>query len=229
MTKAVLFDLDGTLLDTAPDFSFVLDTMMARRQRPPVPYERVHQTVSDGARGMIQMAFGVTPEHSEFDTLRQELLTLYAEHIADNTRPFTGIAELLAFIEQSQLRWGIATNKPALYAEPLLRALDLERRCGVLICPDHVKRRKPDPESLLIACERLGCSPSEAIYIGDHRRDIECGRNAGLYTIAVRWGYIHPDDPCEAWSADLVVDHPDQITTLLQQRLTHNESKKAKA
>ncbi len=224
MVKAVLFDLDGTLLDTAPDFSFVLDTMMARRQKPPVPYAKVHQTVSDGARGMIQMAFGITPEQDEFETLREELLALYADHIADHTRPFAGIDELLAFIEQSQLRWGIATNKPARYAEPLLRALQLEQRCGVLICPDHVKLRKPDPESLLIACNRLHCAPTEAIYVGDHRRDIECGLNAGLYTVAVRWGYLHPDDPCEAWGADLVVDHPEQISTLLRQRLHSTDS-----
>ncbi len=229
MVKAVLFDLDGTLLDTAPDFAFVLNTMMARRQRPPVPYDKVHQTVSDGARGMIEMAFGATPEHPQFDALRQELLALYADHIADNTRPFAGIDDLLALIETSRLHWGIATNKPALYAEPLLRALDLERRCGVLVCPDHVKRRKPDPESLLLACERLQCAPTEAIYVGDHRRDIECGRNAGLLTIAVRWGYIHPDDPCERWNADLIVDHPDQIAALLQQRLRHTEPKNVNA
>ncbi len=227
--KAVLFDLDGTLLDTAPDFSFVLDTMMAHRQRPPVPYEQVRETVSDGARALVQLAFGLTPEHAEFEPLRQELLTLYAKHLADNTKPFAGIDALLHVIESAQMQWGIVTNKPVLYAAPILTALALEHRCRVLVCPDHVTRRKPDPEPLLIACEKLQCTPAEAVYIGDHRRDIECGLNAGMFTIACRWGYIHPNDPCEAWGADLIVDHPEQITALLQQPLPQIERKNVNA
>jgi phosphoglycolate phosphatase len=217
--KAVLFDLDGTLLDTAPDFSFVLDTMMARRQRPPVPYAKVRQAVSHGARGLVEMAFGLTPDADEFEPLRQELLDLYGSHLADSTRLFDGLDELLDLLEQRGVAWGIATNKPALYAEPLLRQLELASRCAVLVCPDHVTHRKPHPESLQLACQRIGCELDEAIYIGDHRRDIECGINAGVPTIAVAYGYVHDDDPCALWGADAIALDAADILRLLQPRL----------
>jgi phosphoglycolate phosphatase len=217
--KAVLFDLDGTLLDTAPDFALVLDTMMTRRQRPPVPYERVRQSVSDGARGLVQLAFGLPPEADEFEPLRQELLDLYGRHLADRTRLFDGMADVLAALEDRGIAWGIATNKPALYAEPLLERLELATRCAVLVCPDHVALRKPHPESLELACRRIGCGLDEAVFAGDHRRDIECGFNAGMPTIACAYGYVHDDDPCALWGADAIAIDAGDILRLLQPRL----------
>jgi phosphoglycolate phosphatase len=192
--------------------------MLRRHEGAPIPFARLRQSVSDGARGLIETAFGLAPEQPEFEPLRQELLALYSEHLGQHTALFEGMAELLAEIEARRLRWGIVTNKPALYAAPLLQALQLDRRCAVLICPDHVQNRKPHPEPLQLACRRLGCAPEQAVYLGDHRRDIEAGRNAGMAAIACAFGYVHDDDPCSRWGADAIVAHPQEILPLLRGR-----------
>jgi phosphoglycolate phosphatase len=213
--KAVLFDLDGTLIDTAPDFAFVIDVMRQRRKMPSIPYAKVLQTVSDGSRGMVQMAFDAAEDSDEFEALRQELLELYATHLADNSRLYSGMEEVLRDIETRGLHWGVVTNKPVLYAEPLLRALNLHKRCSSLICPDHVKQRKPDPESLELACRQIGCTTADAIFFGDHHRDIEAGKNAGMPTVACAYGYVHPDDLCTNWQADYIVTSAYDILPLL--------------
>lgn len=214
--KAVLLDLDGTLLDTAPDFFNIANLLLARHDRPSIAYPQFRQSVSDGARGMVHAAFGYDHDDPRFEPLRQEFLTLYAEHLADHSTPFAGIEELLQYVETNGLAWGVVTNKPAIYAEPLMRALQLDARCATLICPDHVTRRKPDPEALHLACQQIGCSAGQAIYIGDHRRDIEAGRNAGMRTIACSYGYVHADDPCANWDADFIVHDPRQIIEILR-------------
>jgi phosphoglycolate phosphatase len=218
--KAVLFDLDGTLLDTAPDFAFVVNTLLERRGRPPLPFAQLRQCVSDGARGMVLCAFGGSDSDPQFEPLRQELLALYRTHLADNTRLFPGMAEVLAHIEARALPWGIVTNKPSAYAAPLLRALQLDARCAALVCPDHVRHRKPHPEPLQLACRQIGRETSATVYIGDHRRDIEAGRNAGMRTIACAFGYVHADDPCERWEADYVVREPQAIIAILEEGKT---------
>jgi len=214
--KAVLLDLDGTLLDTAPDFFHIANLLLARHDCAPIAYPQFRQSVSDGARGMVQAAFGLEFSDPRFEPLRQEFLTLYAEHLADHSTPFAGIDELLQYIETHGMAWGVVTNKPAIYAEPLMRALQLDTRCATLICPDHVIRRKPDPEALRLACRQIGCRATQAIYIGDHRRDIEAGRNAGMRTVACSYGYVHADDPCESWDADFIVHKPLQIIEILR-------------
>jgi phosphoglycolate phosphatase len=214
--RAVLFDLDGTLIDTAPDFAFVIDVMRKRRQLAPVAYDKVRETVSDGARGLVRMAFGLPEDHAEFEPLRQEMLALYRRHLADNSHLFDGMESVLRTIEQRGLHWGVVTNKPLTYAEPLMQALALHERCAALICPDHVKERKPHPESLELACARIGCDTGQAIFVGDHRRDIEAGRNAGMNTVACAYGYVHADDPCEKWGADFIVQRVDDLLPLLR-------------
>jgi phosphoglycolate phosphatase len=216
--QAVLLDLDGTLLDTAPDFFHIANRLLTSHGRAPIDYAPFRQSVSDGARGMVRAAFGYDDGDARFEPLRQEFLALYADHLADHSRPFAGIDELLDYIEGAGLHWGVVTNKPDVYAAPLLRALQLDARCATLICPDHVVRRKPDPEALYLACERIGCSPAQAIYIGDHRRDIEAGHNAGMSTIACSYGYVHADDPCEQWGAEFIVHDPLQIIEILRSR-----------
>lgn len=219
--RAVLFDLDGTLIDTAPDFAAVLNRMLGDRGVSPLPFERVRETVSDGAGALVTLAFDAQPGDAAFEALRHELLTLYGRHLAVESRLFDGMAMLLERLEHHGLAWGLVTNKPAAYAEPLLEALTLHERCGVLVCPDHVTRRKPDPEALLLACDRLGCAPDETIYVGDHRRDIEAGRAAGMRTVACGYGYVHVSDPCSAWGADIVVADADELLTLIEtHRLT---------
>lgn len=214
--QAVLFDLDGTLLDTAPDFAVVLNQVRANRGLLPLAYEPIRNTVSNGARALVTLGFQLEEQDEGFAELRQELLDLYSAHLAVETTPFPGIRELLGWLESRQLPWGVVTNKPRLYAEPILASLGLAERCAVLVCPDDVSRTKPDPEPLLLACQQIQCDAAQAIYLGDHRRDIEAGFNAGMKTLAVNYGYIDPADPAQSWNADFYVDHANEIPAVLQ-------------
>ncbi len=213
--KAVLFDLDGTLLDTAPDFVVVLNKLLAENGHAPLPAERIRATVSNGARALVTLAFGLEEGEPGFEPLRLRLLELYSGHLAIATQPFPGILALLERLVEHDIAWGIATNKPHVYTKPLLAALDFPSRPGSVICPDHVNERKPHPESIYLACRQLDCHHSEVVFIGDHRRDIECGQNAGAVTIAAAYGYIEDgDDPCQ-WQATHLVTHADEIWPIL--------------
>jgi phosphoglycolate phosphatase len=168
---------------------------------------------------MVAANFAMDPEAEGFETLRLEFLERYQEHCAVLTRPFDGINELLVDIEQAKLIWGVATNKPVRYAEPIMQQLGLAQRSAVLVCPDHVSRSKPDPEMLLLACSQIGIAPGEALFVGDDERDIEAGRAAGCKTAAVTYGYIHPQDNPRNWGADVVVDHPLELRAVLERAL----------
>lgn len=217
--RAVLFDMDGTLLDSAPDFIAICQAMRAERGLPAIADKLVRDQVSGGARAMIAAAFALPPEDAAFEALRLEFLERYQEHCAVLTRPFDGIDALLADIEAAHLRWGVATNKPVRFAEPIMQRLGLAERCATLVCPDHVSQSKPDPEMLLLACRQLELQPAEILFIGDDARDIEAGRAAGCRTAAVTYGYIHPDDNPRHWGADVVVDHPLELRTVLDHAL----------
>jgi phosphoglycolate phosphatase len=213
--KAVLFDMDGTLLDTAPDFIAVIQAMRVAQGLPAVNEKRIRDVVSGGARAMVASAFDIDPMSEAFEPLRLDFLDRYQEHCAVYTRLFDGMDTLLADLEQARITWGVVTNKPVRYAEPIMRALGLAERSAVLICPDHVTYSKPDPEPVLLACKRIDTDPQAVIYVGDDRRDIESGRAAGTKTAAVRFGYIHPDDNPSYWGADLVIDHPRELRDAL--------------
>ena len=213
--RAVLFDLDGTLLDTARDFATVVNLMLAERGRAPLPYEPIRRTVSNGARALVRLAFEINEADRDFEPLRQRLLELYEQYLLVETRPFPGIEQLLCELARHGIRWGVVTNKPSAFAAPLLERIGLEPRYDVLVCPDHVQRTKPDPEPLLLACARLGCSVGEALYIGDHARDIAAGRNAGMRTIAATYGYLDPEESAADWAADYYADSVDAIRTIL--------------
>ena len=219
MLRAVLFDMDGTLLDTAPDFVAVCQAMLAAHGRAPIDDQRIQDVVSGGARAMVAATFDMDPEAPGFETLRQEFLDRYQEHCAVFTRPYEGMAELLESIERSRLIWGVVTNKPVRFAAPIMQQLGLAERSAVLVCPDHVKNSKPDPEMLLLACSQLNIDPSQVLFIGDDLRDIESGRAAGTKTAAVRYGYIHPDDNPAHWGADVIVDHPRDLLAVLDRAL----------
>lgn len=214
--RAVVLDLDGTLLDTAPDFVVVVNELLKEQRRAPLPAERITASVSNGASGLIRLAFGIDPLDESFEPLRQRLLALYGQHLAVATRPYPGIPELLTELAGRGLAWGIATNKPEAYTRPLLEAVALAPPPACVICPDHVKQRKPHPESLYLAAEQLGCDSTELVYVGDHRRDIDCGRAAGALTIAATYGYIEPDDDPQRWQADLRVDSAEQLWPLIE-------------
>lgn len=200
---AVLFDLDGTLIDTAPDFTAVLHTLCIEQGVAPPADSEILATVSSGARALVELAFELSPDAPGFDTLHQALLNTYAVQLqATRSTLFPDMAELLAMLEHEGIVWGVVTNKPERFCIPLLSKLSLDQRCSVLICPDHVSQTKPHPEPLLLACERLGCLPQQAIYIGDHPRDIQAGSAAQMQTIAAAYGYLPHHPPVGDWGAD---------------------------
>lgn len=213
--KAVLFDLDGTLLDTAPDFVITLEQLAEEYQVKPVSKDRIRQTVSNGARALTTLLFDLTEDQQGFEERRQRLLDIYYEHMGKHCEPFEGIIELLQQCATHQLDWGIVTNKPVRFAEPIIKAIQFPKPPAVLICPDHVDNTKPNPEPLIKACERLNCQPEDIIYIGDHQRDIDCGLNAGCETIAVSFGYLDEQDNIHDWNAHHIVDHSREIWPIL--------------
>ncbi len=204
---AVLFDLDGTLVDTAPDFVRVLNALRLKYGRPALPYEAIRVAVSAGARAMIQVGFPeYALESTEFAALRQEFLDNYRVGLAEESRLFSQMDELLLALEQQNIPWGIVTNKPRIYSEPLLAGLQLTERCQVLVCPDDVSQTKPHPEPMFLACNTLNVAPEQTIYVGDHIRDIQAGNNAGMKTIAVGFGYIPEGEHINDWQADYCVE-----------------------
>ena len=213
----VLFDLDGTLIDTAPDFYKVLNALLAEHGREPVSRKAIEQTVSDGARALVKLGFGIEEDEPGFDALNQRLLDLYFEQLsATESQLYPGMAELLSDMESSDIAWGIVTNKPELYSKKLLQKLDLASRCRSLVCPDHVTARKPDPEPILLACSQLNRGTERTVYLGDHVRDIQAAKNADVIAIAAAYGYLHADSRVEEWYADFILHDPEQARDLLE-------------
>ncbi len=218
--RAVMFDLDGTLLDTAADLGGALNRLRQEHELPTLNEQRVRASVSNGAAALIKLGFGEEPGSARFDELRARLLEIYMLHIADHTHAFAGINELIQWLTERDLGWGIATNKPALYTEALLEQISFPSPPEIVICPDHVTHRKPDPESLLLAATHFKCAPEQITYLGDHRRDIDCAKACGAASVACTYGYIEADDDPAQWQADYIIDDPTQLTTLIR-RMTH--------
>ena len=200
--EAVLFDLDGTLVDTADEFVVVVQALRQEHGRPAMDPERIRASVSNGARALVSLGLELAEDAPEFERKRLRLLELYSEVLGSVARLYPGIETLLVELARRGVRWGIATNKPRAYTEPLLARLGITPPPGSVVCPDDVRERKPHPESLLRNCRELGCAPQRTIYVGDHLRDIEAGRRAGMRTIAAAYGYIEPGDDALSWGAD---------------------------
>lgn len=213
--KAVLFDLDGTLIDTAEEFVTVVQALRAEHGRQEMDPQRIRASVSNGARALVSLGLELAEDHPVFESKRLRLLELYAEVLGTVAKPYPGIPELLRELQQRGIGWGIATNKPRAFTAPLLERLQLQPAPGSVVCPDDVTERKPHPESLYRNCQDLGCSPSQAIYVGDHRRDVEAGKRAGMYTIAATYGYIEPGDEPDLWGADACVSRSESLQALL--------------
>lgn len=213
--QAVFFDLDGTLIDTAPDFRTVLNRMLRDHELPPLPLSEVRRHVSHGARAVICHGFDIHDSDPQFDDLLNGFLDRYAEHLAVDSRLFDGLNTLLLQLEEKQIPWGIVTNKPLRFTAPLLEQLGLATRVGPVICPDHVKIRKPDPEGLLIAAAETGIAARRCIYIGDHLRDIQAGKNAGMLTVGVGYGYLDNNETAADWQADITVQTVPQLSAAL--------------
>lgn len=217
--SAVLFDLDGTLLDTAPDFYQVLVEMQRRREQPAADFNALRSCASDGARAMLKLAFGDTLEEHELKALVTEFLQLYEANPTAHGALFDGLSELLAELELRQIPWGIVTNKPRFLSEKVLRNLQLTERCAVLICPDDVSQAKPSPEGLLLAAKRLNIEPQQCIYLGDHQRDIDAGRAAGMTTLGCGYGYLKAGESAAQWRADLLAETSTELTDIVRDLL----------
>lgn len=220
---AVLFDLDGTLLDSARDFHRIINRMLLEHGRSTITLESLRTQVSNGARAMVTHAFQLQPNDSTFTTLHQKLLDYYGEDTCQESRLFDDIESLLDWLESRNVRWGIVTNKPQRFTLTLLDSLNLNNRCASLICPEHVKASKPDPEGLLLACEQLNADPAHSVYVGDHLRDIEAGRAAGMITVAAAWGYLNEGERAEDWNSHYISYQPSELQTLLHALLQQAE------
>jgi 2-phosphoglycolate phosphatase len=213
--KAVIFDLDGTLVDTADEFIIVVQALRAEHDLAPIDEQIIRANVSNGARALVSLALDITEDEAEFESKRLRLLDIYMGVLGDTARPYPGIESLLVELESRGISWGISTNKPRAYTEPLLAKLAISPAPGSVVCPDDVSQRKPHPEPLYLNCKQLGCSPHEAIYVGDHLRDIEAGRRAGMYTIAAAYGYIEDWDKPENWQANSIVQASTDLEAMI--------------
>lgn len=214
--RAVLFDLDGTLIDSAPDLAGAGNDMRLARGLVPYPLGHFRPMVGSGARGMVGRAFDVGPDDGRFEALREEFLQRYEMRMTQETRVFPDMLPVLAALDAAGVAWGIVTNKATRFSEPLLLALGLSVRAGTLVCGDTTPYSKPHPEPLLEAARRMDVPADHCVYVGDDLRDVQAGRAAGMTTIAVGWGYLGVGEPIDAWGADLIAQTPSHLLKLLQ-------------
>lgn len=220
MLQAVIFDLDGTLLDTAPDFTLVLNAQLHRHGKTALDAATVRQFVSAGAAAMVRLGFDLDEKDEQAPVLLREFLDMYSAQIPQTTAAlFDDVDLLIATLVEHGIAWGIMTNKHRRFSEPLLEKFENFATSGTLVCPDDVGVGKPDPAGILHACQQLDVEPGRALYIGDHPRDIEAAHNAGMQGVAVRWGYLPAAPPITDWNADAVVDSPRQLLDLCLRRL----------
>lgn len=219
MFEAVLFDLDGTLADTAPDLGQAANLLLREEGRAQLPLETLRPYTSQGVRGLLRAAFGITPEHADYSRLAARFLEFYEANLCAETRLFDGIPELLDGLEALNLGWGIVTNKRQRYTDPLVALLKLAHRTPCVVSGDTTAEAKPSPLPVLHACTLLGCRPERTLYVGDDRRDIVAGKAAGCLTVAVSYGYLGDSGPLDSWGADLIVDHPDELATFVTSRV----------
>ena len=220
---AVLFDLDGTLVDTAPDMVRALKTMQAERGVEPIDYATGRAQVSNGAIGLLREGFADSDIRFG-DSLHREFLEIYARDATSDSRLFPGLETLLAALEAAAIPWGIVTNKPGFLTAMILDSLGLAERSAVTVCGDTLATRKPDPAPLIHAAALAAIDPATTLYVGDARRDIDAGRGAGMGTIAVTYGYITADDDARRWQADAVAATPEQLAHILLTALTGAKS-----
>ncbi len=217
---SVLFDLDGTLVDTAPDFHWVINELLREESRSEVSYPFIRRYVSNGARAMIRAAFQLDEDDSSFGRLHARMLEIYQEHLDVDSKLFPGLEQCLNLLEDNDIPWGVVTNKPELYTTPVMKGLRLADKASSIICPDHVEHKKPHPEALFLACQQINCSAQDSVYIGDHLRDIEAGNRAGMTTIGATYGYLNEGEDPSDWKANHYIECATELTPLLQSLYT---------
>jgi len=208
MIKAVLFDLDGTFADTAPDLADALNRVRLENELPALPLESVRLETSNGAHALIRLGFGLVDTDPEFSLLKDKLLENYSNNVCQYTRLFDGMEDLLNKLDQENIAWGIVTNKPERFTNPLMEQLGIAERTNCIVSGDTTPHSKPHPESLLYAAKLLDLASHECIYIGDAKRDIDAARNAGMKSLVALFGYLGPDDKPDQWKADGLINHP---------------------
>ena len=213
---AVLFDLDGTLIDSAPDLAGAANDLRATHGLPAMPYATLRPMVGSGARGMLGAAFGVTPNDSRFADLCDAFLARYAQRLLLETVVFAAMAPVLDKLDAAGMRWGIVTNKAMRFAQPVVQGLGLAERAAVFITGDTTPHAKPHPEPLLEAARRLALPPAACVYVGDDLRDVEAGRAAGMTTLAAAWGYLGQGETVSGWGADSILSSPGQLLHWLE-------------
>ncbi|WP_422846495.1 HAD family hydrolase [Acidovorax sp. M2(2025)] len=214
--RAVLFDLDGTLIDSAPDLGAAADKMRTDRGLLPLPLERYRPMAGAGARGMLGVAFGISPEHPEFLALREEFFTNYESCMTERTTIFDGVPQLVSRLVECRMAWGVVTNKSARFTEPLTRKLPLFTTAGAVVSGDTTPHAKPHPAPLIEAAARLGLAPGECIYVGDDERDIVAGLAAGMGTVAAAYGYLGATTQPAEWGAHATINSPAGLLQLLE-------------
>lgn len=213
--SAVLFDLDGTLLDTAPDMVAALNELRREESATAIPFEVARDHVSNGVLGLIRLAFGELPD-GERGRLQLRFIDIYAQRLARETRLFAGMDRVLAMIEAAGVPWGVVTNKPGRLTEPLLATLALRSRCATVVSGDTTPERKPHPQPLRHALAEIGADARAAVYVGDAERDVTAARAAGMRTVAALYGYIPPGDEPHAWGADHHIGAPEELLAILE-------------
>jgi phosphoglycolate phosphatase len=220
--RTVLFDLDGTLADTAPDLAYALNALLREQGRAPLPFEVIRPAVSHGATALVKLGFSLDPAEPLFAALRERLLSLYQQHLARETRLFPGMPELLVELERRGLHWGVVTNKPAFLTQPLMAALGLHARAACIVCGDTTANKKPHPEPMLHACRLAGSTAEQCLFVGDAERDIRAGRTAGMATLVALFGYISPEDQPQSWGADGLITEPAAVLPWLEGRCSRD-------
>jgi phosphoglycolate phosphatase len=215
MVSAVLFDLDGTLIDTAPEFIHIGLQLRTEAGLPPIDAKAIWHSVSNGAIGMVEAALEISADDPAFEHWRQRFLTLYETGLGNLSHPYPALPELVADLHKAGIAWGVVTNKLSRFALPLMNKMSFDPAAGAIVTPDHVELPKPDPESILLACEQLACEPTETLFIGDHLRDIEAGRGAGCFTIAAAYGYLAPQEVATNWQADAVAENSRELAEMI--------------
>jgi len=217
--KALLLDLDGTLVDTAPDMVGTLNRVLENHNNPPADIAVASKLVSNGAKALIEYGFGDSLKPQRTPKLVEEFLSDYQEHVCDDSYVYNGMNEVLIECEESDTLWGVITNKPLNLAKDLLDGLGLLERAAILLGGDSLPVKKPDPVPMLHACMVLNIAPSECLYVGDHERDIQAGKSAGMDTAAALWGYIAEHEDPNKWNANYLVQKPNGLMTLLREKL----------
>ncbi len=216
MVSTIFFDLDGTLVDTAPDLGHALNLQLIRHGKQPLADAAIRPFASHGSRGLVGLGFGITPKDDNFIKMRDEYLSLYESVFTRSPVLLPGIAELLHAIEAKGLKWGVVTNKPRRFTMPLIESMgmNLSKRAACIVSGDDAPQPKPSPATLLMACEQVSVKPENCIYVGDAERDIQAGKAASMKTVVALFGYINVTDKPHEWGADMMIEIPSQLEKL---------------